>query len=131
MSKKGAQKIHDREKNFYPDYLIEIIFVFFIIIETVFILALLSPPVIGRPIDLSAGFQPKPEWYFLWLYQLVRYFPGKTAFIGTVVLPFLFFILLLFIPYIDRGRYGYLISAIVGLFLLLSFLILTIIPTLN
>ncbi len=125
------KRVRSREKSFYPDYLIEIIFIIFIVIEAVLILALLYPPVIGRPIDFTSGFQPKPEWYFLWLYQLVRYFPGRTAFIGTVVIPLIFTILLLLFPYIDRGRYGRIISAITGILLLLTFLILTIIPALN
>lgn len=120
-----------KEKSFYPDYLIEILFVVFILIEAVLALALLYPPVIGRPIDFTAGFQPKPEWYFLWLYQLVRYFPGKTAFMGTIIIPLLSVALLLFIPYIDRGRHGRLLALITGLMLLLSFIILTLIPALN
>lgn len=120
-----------KEKSFYPDYLIEILIVVFFVIETVLILSLLYPPVIGRQIDFTAGFQPKPEWYFLWLYQLVRYFPGRTAFIGTIVIPSLFIILLLLIPYLDRGKRGRIIAMMAGFALLLLFLILTLIPALN
>lgn len=120
-----------KEKSFYPDYLIEILFVVFFIIEAVLILSLLYPPVIGRQIDFAAGFQPKPEWYFLWLYQLVRYFPGRTAFIGTIVIPSLFIVLLLLIPYLDRGRHGRIIAITAGSALLLLFLILTLIPAFN
>lgn len=119
-----------RQKGFYPDYLIEILFVIFILIETVLVLALLYPPLIGREIDFTAGYQPRPEWYFLWLYQLLRYFPGRSAFIGALLIPLLSIILLLSIPYIDRGRYGKTLSTLAGLFLLLSFLILTLIPIL-
>lgn len=120
-----------KEKSFYPDYLIEILFVVFFIIEAVLILSLLYPPVIGRQIDFTAGFQPKPEWYFLWLYQLVRYFPGRTAFIGTVIIPLLFIAMLLLIPYLDRGRHGRTLALITGLLLILSFIILTLIPAFN
>lgn len=120
-----------KEKSFYPDYLIEILFVVFFIIEAVVILSLLYPPIIGRQIDFTAGFQPKPEWYFLWLYQLVRYFPGRTAFIGTIAIPSLFIVLLLLVPYLDRGRRGRIIAITMGSALLLSFLILTLIPAFN
>ncbi|MFN3396107.1 MAG: hypothetical protein ACK4Z9_04855 [Thermodesulfovibrionales bacterium] len=120
-----------KEKSFYPDYLIEILFVVFFIIEAVVILSLLYPPIIGRQIDFTAGFQPKPEWYFLWLYQLVRYFPGRTAFIGTIVIPSLSIVLLLLIPYLDRGRRGRIIAITAGSALLLLFLILTLIPAFN
>lgn len=119
-----------RQKGFYPDYLIEILFVIFILTETVLVLALLYPPLIGREIDFTAGYQPRPEWYFLWLYQLLRYFPGRSAFIGALLIPLLSIILLLSIPYIDSGRYGRTLSTLAGLFLLLSFLILTLIPIL-
>jgi quinol-cytochrome oxidoreductase complex cytochrome b subunit len=34
-------------------------------IEVVLILAVLFPPQIGREIDFSAQFSPRPEWYFL------------------------------------------------------------------
>lgn len=118
----------DKDRQFYPDYLIEILFVVFITIELALILALLYPQGIGRQIDFSAQFQPKPEWYFLWLYQLVRYFPGKTAFIGTVLIPLLAVLLLVFIPYIDRGQKGRQRAVITGLILLLTFIIFTLIP---
>ncbi|MCK7504993.1 MAG: hypothetical protein MZV70_13545 [Desulfobacterales bacterium] len=36
----------------------------------------------GPPDRLSQPFQPKPEWYFLWLFQLVRYFPGRAPHVG-------------------------------------------------
>ncbi|MBI4685846.1 MAG: hypothetical protein HY755_11700 [Nitrospirae bacterium] len=99
-------KTPDKEKQFYPDYLFEILVVVFITIELVLVLAMLYPQKIGRQIDFTAQFQPKPEWYFLWLYQLLRYFPGKSAFIGAVAIPILAVFILIFIPFIDRGEYG-------------------------
>jgi quinol-cytochrome oxidoreductase complex cytochrome b subunit len=114
-----------KEKKFYPDYLAEIIVAILIALEILIILALLYYPSIGRQIDFTRPFQPKPEWYFLWLYQLVRYFPGKSAFIGTVAIPLISVFLLLSIPYIDRGRNGRLKAITAGSILLLMFLVLT------
>jgi cytochrome b6-f complex subunit 4 len=128
MQGKGEGRKEKSQKRFYPDYLLEILFMVFIVIEAVLILALLYPPAIGREIDFTAGFQPKPEWYFLWLYQLVRYFPGGSAFIGTILIPLFSIALLILIPYIDRGRHGRILSIIAGMLLFLTFLILTIIP---
>lgn len=120
-----------KEKNFYPDYISEIILAVLICIEILIILALLYPPAIGRQIDFTRPFQPLPEWYFLWLYQLVRYFPGQSAFIGTMVIPISAIILLLLIPYIDRGRYGRLKAIAVGVTLMLMFIILTYLSQIN
>ncbi len=120
-----------KEKNFYPDYISETILAVLICIEILIILALLYPPAIGRQIDFTRPFQPLPEWYFLWLYQLVRYFPGQSAFIGTMVIPISAIILLLLIPYIDRGRYGRLKAIAVGIALMLMFIILTYLSQIN
>lgn len=114
-----------KEKNFYPDYLAEIIVAVVICLQLLLILSLMFPASVGRQIDFTTPFKPMPEWYFLWLYKLVWYFPGNTAFIGAVIIPVLLVILLLMIPYIDRGRYGRLKAAAVGGIILLMLVILT------
>lgn len=48
-------------------------------------------------------FAPHPEWYFLGLQQLLRYFQGPYQIIGTFILPAGFFALLLLLPFIDRN----------------------------
>ena len=68
------------------------------------ILAALFPPAIGREIDFSAQYSPRPEWYFLFLYQLTKYFPGRWTFVGAVLLPGLAFSVLLLAPFLDHGK---------------------------
>jgi ubiquinol-cytochrome c reductase cytochrome b subunit len=46
---------------------------------------------------------PRPEWYFLPLFQLLKYFKGPLEPIGTVVLPGLSMLLLALVPWLDRG----------------------------
>lgn len=123
--------MNNGKKEFYPDYLIEISIVIFIAIELAVVLGLIYPQDIGRQINFSTPYQPLPEWYFLWLYQIVRYFPGRWAFIGTVLLPVIAVLLLVFIPYIDRGKRGRLKATLAALALLLSFIIFTLIPYFN
>jgi quinol-cytochrome oxidoreductase complex cytochrome b subunit len=112
-----------KDKSFYPDYLIEIVFSIAICIEILLILSFLFSPSIGRMIDFTRPYHPMPEWYFLWLYRLVRYFPAELSVIGTFIIPLALFLLLLFIPYIDKGKQGRLKAIIVGIFLLLFFII--------
>jgi len=92
-----------RQRAFYPDYLSEILVVIFLTIGAVFILAVTAPPSLDREINFVAAYQPKPEWYFLWMYQLVRYFPGRWAFIGTVMVPLAACALLISMPFIGNG----------------------------
>ncbi|NTU42961.1 MAG: hypothetical protein HGA78_07895, partial [Nitrospirales bacterium] len=69
---------------------------------------------------------PRPEWYFLWLFQMVKYFPGKTAVIGTVFLPLFFVFLLFMIPALDKGRNGRIKALTATAILLLSFIVFTV-----
>jgi len=98
--------MRNEEKNtrtFYPYYLFEVAVTILFTMEAVLVLAVLFPPPIGREIDFSAQFSPRPEWYFLFLYQLTKYFPGRWTFVGAVLLPGLAFSVLLLTPFLDSG----------------------------
>jgi len=92
------------QNSFFPNYLFEIVVVTLFTIEAVLVLAVLFPPAVGREIDFSAQYSPRPEWYFLFLYQLTKYFPGKWTFVGAVLLPGLAFSVLLLAPFLDSGK---------------------------
>ncbi len=55
----------------------------------------------ANPSDVS--FTPIPEWYFLFYYELLKYFHGPWQVIGTVVLPLVFYALLFLLPFLDRA----------------------------
>ena len=55
---------------------------------------------IADPSD--AGYVPRPEWYFLSLFQLLKYFPGPLEPIATIVIPGVVFTALLLLPFLDR-----------------------------
>ncbi len=50
---------------------------------------------------------PRPEWYFLWLFQLLKYFPGQIEWVGTTVFPALAVLALLLLPFYDRSPFRY------------------------
>jgi quinol-cytochrome oxidoreductase complex cytochrome b subunit/mono/diheme cytochrome c family protein len=52
--------------------------------------------------DPSQPYEARPEWYFMFLFQLLRYFEGPYEIVGTFVLPTLFFLVLFFWPFLDR-----------------------------
>jgi quinol-cytochrome oxidoreductase complex cytochrome b subunit len=117
-----------REKKFFPYYLFEITLVVLFTAEAALLLAVLFPSAVGREIDFSAQYSPRPEWYFLFLYQLTKYFPGRWTFVGAVLLPGLAFSVLLLAPFLDSsaeqslrkrkvtGAIGFgLLTAVVGL----------------
>jgi len=95
---------NENQKKFFPYYFFEVTVVMLFTVETVLLLAVMFPPSIGREIDFFAQYSPRPEWYFLFLYQLTKYFPGKWTFIGAVLLPGLAFSILLLAPFLDSGK---------------------------
>jgi mono/diheme cytochrome c family protein len=48
---------------------------------------------------------PRPEWYFLFLFELLKYFPGQLEWVGTAVLPGLAVLALFLLPFFDRNPY--------------------------
>ena len=98
------QSEEKKQVRFFPYYLFEITLVALFTLEAVLIFAVLFPTEMGREIDFSAQFSPRPEWYFLFLYQLTKYFPGQWTFVGAVLLPGLAFSLFLLAPFLDSTK---------------------------
>jgi quinol-cytochrome oxidoreductase complex cytochrome b subunit len=122
------------EKTFFPYYFFEVMVVSLFTLEAVLLLAVLFPPAVGRAVDLSAPYAPRPEWYFLFLYELTKYFPGRWTFVGAVLLPGVAFSLLLLAPFLDSSSQRTLRSrktaAVTGFSLLAAVVALTILALL-
>ena len=90
-------------KPFYPDQLFEdavAILILFVILAAMAIFIPVPFEELADPTD--ASYDPRPEWYFLFLFQLLKYFEGPLEVVGTFVIPTVGFILLLFLPFLDR-----------------------------
>lgn len=57
---------------------------------------------LDAPADPSSDYPARPEWYFLALFQLLKYFHGPLEIVGTVVLPALVGLYLFALPLLDR-----------------------------
>ena len=72
----------------------------------ILILGLLShfwPTELGpkaNPADTQ--YVPRPEWYYLPIFQWLKYFKGSLAIVGIVIVPALTAILIIALPFIDR-----------------------------
>jgi len=47
-------------------------------------------------------FLPRPEWYYIPIFQWLKYWPGSLSFIGVVVIPGIVAFLFASLPFIDR-----------------------------
>jgi ubiquinol-cytochrome c reductase cytochrome b subunit len=87
---------------FYPNQLFKDMIFIFVIFLGLLILAIQVPARLGPQADPTSDFLARPPWYFLPLFQLLKYFPGKLALIPTVGLPMVLFGALFLLPFIDR-----------------------------
>ncbi|HEX7599388.1 MAG TPA: c-type cytochrome [Polyangia bacterium] len=74
----------------------------------IFIVLILLATVLGVPGEPKAdpndtAYIPRPEWYFLFLFQMLKYFPGKLEWLGTTVVPGIAILVLLLLPLLDRS----------------------------
>ena len=63
---------------------------------------------VGEPVNpASTDFIPRPEWYFFFLFELLKIFKGENVFtpviMATFIVPNILMILLIALPFIDRG----------------------------
>ena len=90
---------------FWPDIIFKDVVVAFIIFVALVALAYFlgaSLEEIADPSDTE--YTPRPEWYFLFLFQLLKFFPGDLEVIGVIVLPVIAITFLILLPWIDRSR---------------------------
>lgn len=63
---------------------------------------------LGAPSDPSEQYSAaRPEWYFLFLFQLLKYFPGNLEIIGALIIPGVVMLVLFLMPFIGRGQVGH------------------------
>ena len=63
---------------------------------------------LGAPADPSDNFSAaRPEWYFLFLYQFLKYFPGGTEVWGAIIIPGLIVGVIFLMPFLGRWRLGH------------------------
>ncbi len=76
-----------------------------ILLAVLVTLSVLAPWEIGEPADpLSTPAHIKPEWYFLPSYQLLKFFEGPYGAVVGIVACSIPFVLLVFWPFLDRGK---------------------------
>ena len=93
------------KQQFYPRQVFKdtlAIFAAFAILFTLAVVARVPLEQLADPTDTA--YTPRPEWYFLFLFQFLKLFPGALEVIGSVVLPGLAVLAIILVPFLDRTR---------------------------
>src|SRR4030066_1752231 len=101
------EKYHqDKEHGvpFFPDIIFKDVVISFVIFLILIVLASrLGAPLEARANPADTAYTPRPEWYFLFLFQLLKYFPGKLEVVGVILIPTFAILVLFLLPVLDRS----------------------------
>jgi ubiquinol-cytochrome c reductase cytochrome b subunit len=92
-------------RKFYPEQVYRdtvAIFAAFVVLFTLAVVARVPLERLADPTDTS--YIPRPEWYFLFLFQTLKFLKGPLETIGAVGLPALAVLALVLVPFVDRGH---------------------------
>lgn len=92
-----------RQQKFFPKQLFRDLCAVFVAFLCLFLAASFLDAPLERMADpTDTQYVPRPEWYFLFLFQLLKVFPGRLELIGTLVLPSLTVLFLVLLPFLRR-----------------------------
>ncbi len=89
---------------FYPNQIFMDTVSALVIFAIIVALSVFMPaPLLAKADPNNAQFIPAPAWYFYALYGLLRMFPANLSLLPTVILPGVFTMVLLLLPWLDRN----------------------------
>src|SRR5580692_6153375 len=93
------------KKKFYPQQVFRDTMATFLWFAVLMGMAIFARVPLGHAADpTDTSFIPRPEWYFLFLFQILKLFNGPLEIVGSLILPTLAIVTLFLVPFIDRGR---------------------------
>ena len=113
---RGQQEYYKRDyaqakaegKPFFPYAVYKDLLIATLAIAVVITLAIWHKVEVGEPVNpASTDFVPRPEWYFFFLFELLKIFKGQNVLMpvimATFIVPNILMALLILTPFIDRG----------------------------
>jgi len=92
-------------KKFYPGQVYKDTVAVFVAFTILYVMALTLRVPLERLADpTDTTYVPRPDWYFLFLFQTLKFFEGPLELFGAVVLPNLAIVALFITPFLDRGK---------------------------
>lgn len=90
---------------FYPGQVVKDLIAATITIAVIALFAFFIPADLGPKANpANIHYIARPDWYFRFLFQWLKYWPGRRAVIGIVAIPGIITLLFLVVPFIDRRR---------------------------
>ena len=92
-------------KKFFPEQVLKDTVAIFVAFVILFVMAIVAKVPLERLADpTDSSYIPRPDWYFLFLFQTLKFFGGSLEMVGSVALPALAIMALVLVPFLDRGE---------------------------
>ena len=101
---KASEKTPGTSEPLFPNQIFkDSIFILIIFIALAAFAVMFPAPLEPQADPTDSSYNPRPEWYFYFVFQMLRIFEGKFEVIGTVVLPTIAIFALILLPFLDRN----------------------------
>ncbi|RIK82450.1 MAG: menaquinol-cytochrome C reductase [Planctomycetota bacterium] len=106
---KAKEPLRKPETTFWPEQVLRDGVACLAVLVTVVLLSIFARAELGAPADPADSYDAaRPEWYFLFLFQFLKFFHGETGeLIGAIVVPGAVMLLLFLMPFIGRSQVGH------------------------
>ena len=95
----------EKPYRFYPEHMNRTAAAFAVLFIALLGLAAAVPAPMEEPAGaFIADYLPRPEWYYMWLFQLLTYFTGAWEILGSLLLPIAGIVLLFAVPFLGESR---------------------------
>ncbi len=92
-----------RTGNFWPkQVLMDLLLFAGVLTIVVGFVAFFLTPVTGPADPIDATYVARPDWPFLWLFQMLKYIPASVEWLGTALIPLLIILIVGALPWLDR-----------------------------
>jgi ubiquinol-cytochrome c reductase cytochrome b subunit len=100
---RSPEQLEAQAEPFWPGQVLKDALLALLLLVGLGVWCLYYPAPLGAEADPAKPFEARPEWYFMFLFRLLRYFEGPYEVVGTFVLPTVFCVALFLWPLLDRN----------------------------
>jgi len=94
----------EAKRKFFPEQVFKDTVAIFTAFVVLFVMAVAVKVPLEQLADpTDSNYIPRPDWYFLFLFQILKLFEGPLELVGSMVLPALALLALFSVPFVDRG----------------------------
>ena len=100
----NPSKPQHKPELFYPRQVLMDLSLTALLIIGLGLMAFFAPLQLGPPANpADAQYIPRPEWYYLPIFQWLKYWHGAASVVGILVIPAVLVVAIIALPFLDRG----------------------------